>query len=58
MRARSSGRLSGGLSGCSGAGGSAGSGSDFVAATVATGGVSASIYDFNFRLLRTSLHIG
>ena len=40
--------ISGGLSGCSGAAGSAGSGSDFVAATVATGGVSASICDSNW----------
>ena len=40
--------ITGGLSGCSGTAGSAGSGSDFVAATVATGGVSASICDSNW----------
>ena len=40
--------ITGGLSGCSGAGGNAGSGSDYVAATVATGGVSASICDANW----------
>ena len=40
--------ISGGLTGCSGAGGSASSGSDYVQATVATGGISASICDPNW----------
>jgi hypothetical protein len=40
--------ITGGLSGCSGSGGGAGSGSDYVAATVTTGGVSASICDSNW----------
>ena len=40
--------ITGGLTGCSGSGGSAGSGSDYVSATVATGGVSASICDNNW----------
>jgi hypothetical protein len=40
--------ISGGLTGCSGAGGSASTGADFVTATTMTGGVSASICDPNW----------
>ena len=40
--------ISGGMAGCSGAGGSASSGSDYVLATQSTGGVSASICDPNW----------
>ena len=40
--------ISGGLTGCSGAGGNASSGSDYVQATVMTGGISASICDPNW----------
>ena len=40
--------ITGGLTGCSGAGGSASTGSDYVAATSMTGGISASICDNNW----------
>ena len=40
--------ISGGLTGCSGAGGSAGAGTDFVAASTMSGGISASICDPNW----------
>ena len=40
--------ITGGMAGCSGAGGSASSGSDYVAATNATAGISASICDPNW----------
>ncbi len=40
--------ITGGLTGCSGAGGNAGAGTDYVQATVLTGGISASICDPNW----------
>lgn len=40
--------ITGGLTGCSGGGGSASSGTDYVQATVLTGGISASICDPNW----------
>ncbi len=40
--------ITGGLAGCSGAGGSAGAGADFVTASTMTGGISASICDPNW----------
>ena len=40
--------ITGGLTGCSGTGGSAGAGSNYVAATVLSGGISASICDPNW----------
>jgi len=40
--------ITGGLTGCSGGGGNAGAGTDYVQATVLTGGISASICDPNW----------
>jgi hypothetical protein len=47
--------ISGGLAGCSGPGGGAGSGADYVAATVVTGGVSASICDSDWTATLSAL---